>query len=223
MRQFLKKYNIWVSVLASLLAVLLAIFFVIAPLKKDIQANSDDIQKKIIDESLDKARIAKIPEMEKMEDIFSENRGKLKIALSEDQEVDFIKKMEYLADETGNKVVLKIDDDQKDKPVAAVKKDAKNAGTEDIKSNLAYDKFLSIQVNLEGGYAEALNFIHKLENMNYYVDIVSLNMVKGDPTEIEAESNGAKSNEIFTGSSQTPPKEDKKILKTSLEIIVYLE
>jgi hypothetical protein len=218
MRLFLKKYNVWIDIVIFLLVVLLTVFFAILPLKRSIQANSDDIQKKIIDDSLNKSRISKIPEMEKTEEVLEESKSNLNIILANDNEVDFIRKIEALADETGNKVTLKITDETQAVKTAPAKKDA--AIPEDIKSKLPYTKYLPMQIDLEGGYAEALNFIHKLENMQYYVNVISLNMSKSDPSEVSAPKSDGLFGKSAPNVSQTA---SEKVLKTSLEVIIYLE
>jgi len=225
MRNIWKKYSPLINIVGFMAVLVLVLVFVILPLQGSIQNNSDGIQIKMIDDSLSKARISKIPEMEKVEAAFAENKNNLNIILNSDNEVDFIKKIEALAEETGNKVDLKIDDansnSQKD---ATTKKDP-----DDIKSNLPYSKYLSIQINLEGNYEGTLNFIHKLENMNYYLNIISLNMVKsaqdqtnnngGSATPFQANASGANNNV----SNVNVPVKISNVLKSNLEVIVYLE
>jgi len=224
MKNIWKKYDIWINIAGFVAILVLVLFFVVFPLQAGIQNNSDGIQRKIIDDNMNKSRISKIPEMEKVEAAFAENKNNLDIILNSDNEVDFIKKVESLAEETGNKIDLKIDDADSSiqKPVAA-KKDP-----DDIKSNLPYPKYLSIQINLEGNYDGTLNFIHKLENMNYYVNIISLSMVKSVPNQIgasggntspfQASTLGANSN---AGNAQVPVKINN-VLKSSLGAVVYL-
>ena len=83
MKQFLKKNNIWVSAVIFLLGLAALFFSAVLPLKRDIQVNADEIQKKAIDDSLSKARISKIPEMQKTEDLLAESRNNLNIILME--------------------------------------------------------------------------------------------------------------------------------------------
>jgi hypothetical protein len=208
-----KKYNILINIAGFLVVLVLVLFFVIFPLQTSIQKNSDEIQRNIINSEMNRSRVSKIPEMEKVETAFAENKNNLNIILNSENEVDFIKKIESLAEETGNKIDLKIDEtgSKNQKPAVASKDPS------DIKNNLPYAKYLSIQINLEGDYSGALNFIHKLENMNYYVNIISLNMVKS--LQDKTTNNGDKAspfrnNAIATGGD---------VLKSTLGVIVYLE
>jgi hypothetical protein len=215
-----KKYNIPLNIAGFLAVLVLVLFFAILPLQKSIQKNSDEIQMKIIDDNISKSRISKIPEMEKVEASFAENKENLNIILNSNNEVDFIKKIEALAEETGNKIDLTIDDPaSKNQKPAAVSKDQA-----DIKNNLPYSKYLSIQINLEGDYAGTLNFIHKLENMNYYVNIISLNMVRDIQDQASTNSGNIspfKAN--IPGANNDAGKAKDNILKSNLGVIVYLE
>ncbi|MFA6383142.1 MAG: hypothetical protein WCX17_01845 [Parcubacteria group bacterium] len=225
MNNIWKKYNILINIAGFLAVLFLVLFFVVFSLQRSIQKNSDEIQRNIIDGDMNKSRISKIPEMEKVEEAFAENKNNLNIILNSDNEVDFIKKIESLAEETGNKIDLKIDDtaSKNQKPAAASKDQT------DIKNNLPYSKYLSIQINLEGNYDGALNFIHKLENMNYYVNIISLNMIRsvqdqtnkngGNASPFGASSLGVKGNTI-NASVQV---KNENVLKSSLGVVVYLE
>lgn len=222
-----KKYNIWISSSGFLLAILAAWFFVVMPIRASIEANADDMQKKMIDNELVKARISKIPDMENMQKVFEENRDNLKVILNTSSEVDFIKQIEALAEETGNKIELKIENkDTNKKPAATKTPDPQSTG--DIIGELPGMDSLNIQMSLEGNYAQAANFLHKLENMNYYVNVVSLDMAKaaiesgssavgGSPFVVNY-SGGQ--NTAAAGSNKTAVKE---ILKSNLEAVVYLE
>jgi len=218
MADFWKKYNIWIS---STLFLVLAgglVWFVILPLEKNIRASADNIQITAIDDSLNQARIAKIPEMEKAEAAFTENKNNLDIMLNSDNEVDFIKSLESLAQETNNKIDLKIEDNTPVSPATAPgKKDP-----DDIRANLPYDSYLSFQINLQGKYGDALNFIHKLENMNYYVNVISFSMAKGsvDLSSSDTAVSPFGSGSAAQGTDMQP--QSIPVLKSSLEAVVYL-
>lgn len=210
---FWRKYNLWISAAVFLAAVFLIWFFVMSPLRKSIEANADEIQKKNIDSDIYKERVQKIPEMEKMQTTFDANRNNLKIFLNGSSEVDFIKKIESVAEETGNRITLKIEEntDQKTK-----KTDEKKDET-DIKNALpGNNKYVTIQISLEGNYENLFNFIRKLENINYYVNVISLDLNKDI---VEKEANPFTS----ADAKKTGGNIEKEVIKSNLEAIVYLE
>lgn len=190
--------------------------FVISPLVAKIEEKSDNIQRKTIDNELGQSRISRIPEMEQAIGSFEEKRDYVDVVLSSDREIDFIKRLEALADETGNEINLKISDN-----VALAQKQSaskKEKVEEDIKTILPNDNYLSMQITLRGDYSGLLNFIHKLENFHYLLDVISINATKIDSDE-------ARSNSPFSsGSVENESKlSGKEHLKTDMELVVYLK
>jgi len=208
-----KKYNLWISFGIFLAVIFPVCFFVILPIRKNIEANSDEIQKKNIDNEIYKERVRKIPDMEKMQTTLDANKNNLKIFLSGSSEVDFIKKIESVAEETGNKITLKIEDSTNKKP--AKKEDKKDENN--IKNALpGNNKYVTIQISLEGNYENLFNFMRKLENINYYVNVISLDLNK---TVVEKEASPFAS----TDEKKADVNVEKEIIKSNLEAIVYLE
>lgn len=175
--------------------------------------NSDEIQKKNIDNNIYKERVQRIPEMEKTQAVFEGNKNNLKIFLNGSSEVDFIKKIESVAEETGNRITLKIAEDKNKKP--AKKEDKKDEN--DIKNALpGNNKYVTIQIGLEGSYENLFNFMRKLENINYYVNVISLDINK---TVVEKEASPF----APAGAEKVDGYIKKEIIKSNLEAIVYLE
>jgi hypothetical protein len=218
MRDIWKKHNILVSVSGFCVLFLLLIFFVIRPLESKIQSSFVEIQKKIIDDGLNVARIQKIPEMNRVETNFSENKDNLNVILSSGDEVDCIKRLEALANETGNKIDLKIDEAV---PGSNVKAPVAKKDPEDIKSNLTYSKFISLQINLEGDYEQMINFVKKIENMGYYINILSLESVKFSPQQFDENGNPFIVNNRAVARGKQAKVSDA--IKTKLGAVVYLK
>lgn len=213
MKPIWKKYNLWISGGIFLAVIFLIWFFVILPIRRNIEASADEIQKKNIDNDIYKERVQKIPEMEKTQAIFEGNKNNLKIFLNGSSEVDFIKKIESVAEETGNKITLKIEESANQKP--AKKEDKKDEA--DIKNALpGNNKYVTIQISLEGDYESLFDFTRKLENINYYVNVISLDLNKAI---VEKEDNPFAS----TDAKKAGGNIEKEIIKSNLEAIVYLE
>lgn len=185
--------------------------FIGKPLLADIREKSDEIQKIKIDNQVAQERIAKLPEMRELHEIFEQEKNNLAVTLDQNNSVDFIKKLELLAQETGNAISLKIDDNS-----ALPKNDkaskAKKGGTGGIVSNLPSDKYLSMEITLEGKYENFINFLYKLENLDYYVNVLSCRLIK---TAVDPSSHGG------AGANQEEAVSEESVLMSSLRIIVY--
>ncbi len=217
MRDFWKKYKLWLSILITGILIGAAFFFVACKLIARIKAVSNVVQEKTIDNENSQSRIAKIPEMEAAQRSFQEREADLDATLDEDKEIDFIKKLEALAEVTGNRISLKIDEaDQKKIEAAKGGKDAK----ESILGSLPYDKYITVQINLEGGYSELVNFIHKIENFGYYLNIVSINAVKNASAEAAAQTDRSPFSVSRSGGNITL---EKETIKTVITVVVYLK
>ena len=218
MTDFWKKYKLWLSAAITGLLIGTAIFFGAYELVGKINAVSDIVQEKTIDNENNQSRIAKIPEMDAAVRSFQERENDLDATLDESTEIDFIKKLEALAEITGNKISLKIN--EADQKAIAASQGAKNA-KDTILGSLPYDKYITVQISLEGGYAELINFVHKIENFSYYLNIVSINAVKNVPDQSQASSGASPFN--ASGSAGNKITLEKETIKTAITIVVYLK
>jgi len=205
MKEFWKKNKIIIAVAAYSAIVLLFFYFAVSPLIESIKKNSDEIQKIKIDREISQERISKLPEMKNGYATYEQEKDNLDIILDQNNSVDFIKKVELLSEETGNKINLSIADNSN------ASKNAKDAKTgkkdpESIKDNLPSDKYISMNMTLEGSYENFIKFLYKLENLDYYVNVISFDLSKEAVSE---ENNGA---------SKTS---GKNILISSFEVVVY--
>lgn len=214
MRVFWKKYKLWLSIVIWLFLAAISFFFVVSPLLNDIRGKSDEVQKIKIDNEINQGRIAKLPEMKERHVIFEQEENNLSVVLDQSSSVEFIKKLELLAQETGNKIGLKIDDSSelsKNDKGNAVKK-GKN-DSEDISANLPSDSYLSMEITLEGKYENFLSFLYKLENLNYYVNVLSLSLVK--------ETVDRTSDQDGTSANKEEKTAEENILISTFRIIAY--
>ncbi len=212
-----KKYKEWIVLTLFCLLAGTVIFLASGYLSNKIQNSSDEIQKKIIDTGINNAKISKLPEMKSWHDSFFEKGESISVVLRPDDEVEFIKRLEFLSDETGNLISLQIEDEDQKKKETAKKNKEKNE-KDSLKNSLPHDKYLTVSVILEGSYDQLLNFIHKLENMNYYVNILSID---SERVFIEDEKNSPFGNPSARGRQSEAPAKEKKV-RTILTLIVYL-
>lgn len=222
MKDFWRKHKISVALAVYALAVVLFAYFLIFPLVSKIQTSSDEIQKNIIDSEILKERVNRIPEMRQIFRKYSDSN--LEVVLSAEEKLDFIKKVEKLADETNNKMRIDIEKETDKKLAKSTKKDGEEKG---IMESLPSDNYMSINFILRGDYSGLINFLHKLENLGYYVNVVALNSKK---ITINEDSDGKIRDDIFSavgdvyGSQpQDTHSSAGESLETTIEVAVYLK
>jgi len=216
MRDFWKKYKLWLSIAIWLILIAASFFLAAKPLLENIREKSDEIQRIKIDNEISQGRIAKLPEMKELHAIFEQEKDSLDVILDQNNSVEFIKKLELLAQETGNKISLKIDDNlesAKNAKVNSAKKEKKD--TESIGADLPPNNYLSMEITLEGKYENFISFLYKLENLDYYVNVLSLSLAKEtvDQSSSQDEANIKKEGESVSGS----------VLISRLGVIIYVK
>ena len=217
-----KKYDIWLNVGVFLVVITALVYFVVLPMKQRIADDDNNFKKKKIDNEMNAERIAKIPNMEMVHNIISEKRNELNIILDKNNELDLIEKLESLASETGNEISLQMEAvSPDDKPSATVaKKDDKGEKIEVLSGNR-----LVAHISLVGKYDQLFNFLSRLENMPYYVNVIGLDLKKGILDENNQDL-GSSMHNSFTMSATTigeDKKAEKEVLQSKIDAIVYLK
>lgn len=227
MKEILEKYKILITTLVFLMLLLAVMFFIAGPFVNKIKEKADNIQKKKLDNQMDRERIVKIPQMEETQKIIQENSSMINVILNHDDEVEFIKELEKIAEETENKMTLSVDEKTSNsKPKIENDKEDKKKG---ILNSLSYNNYISIKVIIEGNYLGFMNFMNKLENFKYYVNIISLDLKKS--VEAKGNTDTSRDGSIFSApSSETLQKntseenisrKEKDTLLSTINIIVY--
>jgi hypothetical protein len=236
MKNFWKKHRIVLVISAFLLIILPLFCWAALTMVAKVRVKADLIQEKMIDNNLEKTKIEKIPKMEEVNAEFEKNKDATGIILNANNKVDFIEYIESLAAETKNDVGIKVLNDNQNNAVVketkakTVKKDDAGEVKKSIEERLLYKQYISMQVDLVGDYAGFLNFVHKLENNKYYVNIVSFNLQKEliNKADLSKKQNSS-SNGIFLSPpgqsdvSAVTENDGELMLKSSLSIIVYIE
>lgn len=214
MKNLLLKNRIWILGLSYVGAIFLFVVYFLFPNVNRIEEQANSIQEKILDKKILENRISQLPEMKEQADVFLQNREGLGKTVRSSEEVIFIQYLEELASETGNQINIEIPDDQvEDK--SSTKKTTKKPREGEILSQLKYKDFLIMNITLLGNFQEAFNFIKKIENFQYYSNVISIDMEK-----IEKETISSRDQSIFLFSEEG---DDllKEYLKTTLKLVVY--
>lgn len=215
MREQWKNKNFWIILLSESLVIFLAVYFIFLPLMKSVIDKSNKIQETKIDKQLIADRLSRIKEARQEHEKIASGIGKMDVLLGEEEEVKFFKELEGIAESTGNTINIKIvEEGKKDStavgPAMAIEKEKK-----EMLDSLSYKNFFILQINLKGEYSGLVNFLHKLENMNHYLTVISVNAqkVKELPTgEIAPLVN-------YSGQTQTPKEIEK--LNSLITVAVY--
>lgn len=187
-------------IVAAYSAILLLFFyFAVGPLIESIKKNSDEIQKVKIDREINQEKISKLPEMKSGYAAYEQEKSNLDVILDQNNSVDFIKKVELLAEETGNNISLSIADNPDPSKNA---KDAKTGkkNPENIIDNLPSDKYISMKMTLEGNYESFIRFLYKLENLDYHVNVISFDLSKESASEEDGEISKVSGKDILISS-----------------------
>lgn len=212
MKDFLKKYNIQ-SIISIYIVVVFAVFyFLVMPTITEIRDTANKINQEKIAGELREEQLMTVSTMEDDYNKFKENEDSFDIMIDSKNEVELIKELERIAEQTGNKIELKIQED------ADIKPKAKQKVVEgDIKGNLKYSNYLSILIAIEGDHTSLVNFINKIENYKKTINIISISSEK---KEINYENNSNPSNAsiaIKTGM------ENKEVINSIFDVVVYIK
>jgi Tfp pilus assembly protein PilO len=220
-----RKYDIFVNIAVFVSVVALIIYFVALPMKQRVADSSDELKKKKIDNEVATGRIARIPEMEKVHGVILKNKDDLDVIFNKNNEVKFIEKLEGLASETGNEISLKMEyvSPADEKKKNATKSVANKDANKEEKIEILEADYLSVQIELTGKYEQMLNFLNKIENMEYVANVVALDLKKEAMEEKSQDAHVA--GDMFSVGGTVPAKEltiKKDELKSRISMIVYL-
>lgn len=221
MKEFWKKYKFWGGVLGYAIFMAAIIYGAVFPIMRKIRYASDEVQKRNIDNEISQKRIGKIPEIENQIKLFSEKENECGIMLEPDKEIDFIKNLESLAESTGNKISLKIDET---KPKSSNDSDSEKNKSE-IKNNLPHKEHIIVKIDLEGDYPELVNFINKIENMKYHTNVIAMNISKKDGNNFSIRENGD-SFSVFQAKNAQAAEDapiDEGFLESKIDLAVYIK
>jgi Tfp pilus assembly protein PilO len=228
--KFLFKYKAIIVVVAYLGIIWASFVFVINPLIGKVNSEADKTQEDMLDRENKNKRIGELPKLKEQFDMVESEENKIQVFLTKDKAVDLIKSLESLADKTGNKISISIDEKT---PVAAAKKaipvgddtangdgnnGAKSSKISSIVDDLPKLNSLKLKIKLVGHYNDMVNFMTKLENFDYYSDIISISIDQGDSSE-----NSPRGDLFGQSNSTADVKAPPDVLTSELTGLFYLE
>jgi hypothetical protein len=218
MKNIWKKHKAEIISGGCCLATIVLFYFGFLPYENKIKNQADRIQETELENQIFEKKTSKISQMEEKFSDYQNNKDKMGKFLQNGEEVGLIERIESLGEETKNKVKLSIleVDAQKNKDTTSLKNTTKE---ENILKDVPSQNFLSLEINLEGDYQGLLDFLKKIESMDYYVDVISLDLAEiadaGNPANLY-------SNNLFSSGQVVPAvKVSRGILKSKINIIVF--
>lgn len=176
------------------------VYFGIRPLLGSIEAVRNEIQEELIKQEVRRVRLSELETIKQQYDkIQGDEEKKLDALLDRDQAVALIEKLEKIAQDTGNEITISIAD-TKQSTVQSQKnvKMTKEADSNSLVNSLPSSDFLKMTLSIKGNYNSLFKFVSVLESLDYYADILVVNVKR-------AEENKEGQTSLSTGSSAGNP------------------
>ncbi len=254
MKEFLKKYRKslpFVVVFLIFSGMGLLGWFGVMPFQRFITEKADSIQEYYATKENREQQIKKLPDLQGQFERIQAEKDVLDILLSEQNIVDFVQTLERLAEETGVFVTIQSKSGQiieekklvkapvKKTAVAPVEGTADDTGKEKkgplpIIESVPFDRYLHVEVVVQGEYKTIVSFLHKMETLPLGIDVIGMTMnVRNDKEEGVARPENPGRNPFLMlsgGEVAAVPSEQelakKKIpgtLEASFDTVVYLD
>lgn len=176
MRKFFKKYYVQLIVISSLGAATIIMVQQSFSVANSIKTKSVELKQIKMDQVLAEEYLQNAHEFKKNAQYIDENNYYEKILLpnSDDEKVRLFSTIEDLAGSTGNdNIVLAVKGAIGD---PAAKTDAKAAAKTKIVPQAK--EYLALNISLMGDYNDLMTFLNKLENLNYFSDVITVKVSK---------------------------------------------
>lgn len=216
MKYFFEKYKTHLVIGVYLISVGAFFFFVARPIILNFDEKNNKIQESIADQESKKDRISNLPAVRNQMEMINSQKDKTEILLNEENTVSLIEKLEKISEETGNNI--KIELSQENISSSKNSSSKKNSDKkETISDNLPSNAYIKMNISLKGKYENFLAFLRKLENSDYYSDVISFKITNYQ------KSLTSSSNPFKETSNEAEDIVGENFILANLEVIFYLE
>lgn len=221
MKSFWKKNKTYLIISIYLTVVGLIGFFVARPMVLATEEKSTQIQQKIAIQERKEEKLKELPLIRSQYEDVQNQEKKMEVSLSEKNIVSLVERLEKISEETGNKIKMELSEKkQESRRDTSAAKDGEEEKPSLLK-DLPGDKYITIKIILSGRYDEFLNFINKIENMEFYADVISIGIRRA------SETGPGLTNNPFSGAKNLNNPEngtaDKNQINSQIEAVFYLE
>lgn len=167
-----KNKNIIIAFILVLIIIAGLILFVANPLHQKVQSRKDEVEQNKLKLENIKEEGDRWQEYREQRENIEKNEELLKdSSVSSGRQIDLIKKLEEIAQEEGVLIDIQNQETKDDKKNAKKTNDKEK----EVDANADVDEVVFL-LNLEGEYNEILDYLYKLENLNYILNISSVNI-----------------------------------------------
>lgn len=226
MKNIWTNHKISVIILAYALAVAAVGWFAFRPLLASLQNTNNAIEENLLDQQIEQTRLQNLPEMEKDWNEYQTGKSSINVILDPGSEVGFIEGIETIAANTGNTINLQIgnlvtpDQIAKTKQTTTASGGKQKAAAKSILGGITYNNYFPVEIDLSGSYSGLVKFIYTAENMQFYVNIVSISVKKD---QVPIDSSGTFSGDMFSSQGGGSNADQKEVLNTVINAIVYTQ
>jgi hypothetical protein len=217
MKKFFQKQREVLTVVAYVGFVVLLVCFVIFPLLKKISNVADNAQRDILDHDIVRQRVNEIPRMQQQYQLVEKNENILDVLLDENEAVQLIEELEKIAQDSQNTIVITMQEQDTGMKMLDTTKNKKDE-EKTVLGSLPSQEYLQMKIELKGDYNSIIKFIDFLENLEYYCDIVAIQMRNADSSEYNRRSELVDPFEESDPSSIQP--EESQDIKKNIECII---
>lgn len=211
MKNFFQKQREIIAIVVYIGVIAILVYFVILPLISKIEGVNNQIQEESMKQEIVKQQLAELPKIQQQYEALQENEGSIDVLLNKDNAVTLIEKLETLADNCGDKIEISVQNSQSQKNIAVV---TAKKNTDDALPSADY---LQMQITLTGDYNKIVDFISKLESMEYYSDITGVEIKQSDI----AENTGVINPFNSSSSNKISDKSNQGDLEAILNVVFY--
>jgi hypothetical protein len=219
------KYKEYIVVLIYLVVLFALFYFVVKPIIGRIDYNANLIQEKITVQENFKRKLGMIGTNEEQARTIEKDEEKLKVFISHDQEITLIERIEKMAEETDNRISIEaVADNIPNAKAKTASSKSKEENKDELKVNVDNNDYVKFKISIWGEYGNLIDFVRKIENMEYWSDVVTLEVSYREPEKIPVvPENPDYSTELYDSDDEAVRVIiDKGTASSVIEVIFYL-
>ena len=178
-----KHYREYIVGGLALIALFTFWYFAIEPLRLENQDILDEIQSAGVDVDIVGNETKRLSVLRAQSQMIRSHVDTFAVTASSDDPLHWVKELEQLAEETGNRIRIESDDAVTPKKASGVTGTIKapipkKSDTPTLSDELPSDQGVGIRIMLDGDYRSISLFMKKIELFHDYVDILSFKLTK---------------------------------------------
>ena len=178
MNNFFKKQREVLAILVYVVFIFALVYFVVFPLLAKIGNVKDQIQEEAMNQEISRQQLSELPKIQDQYAVLEKNAASADVLLDKGNAVVLIENLEKLADDSGDKITITVDD--QNTATTPVVSQVKNADSNTLVKNLPSANYLQFKIVLNGNFFAISKFVNSLESFNYYSDIIGIEIKKDD-------------------------------------------